>query len=61
MSVFLNSREIHNSLFTMQSSKMKFRGYESHTFSKHLILSFFHLFLFHTFLRSEVRTQAGYL
>ena len=41
MSVFLNSREIHNSLFTMRSSKMKFRSCESHTFSKHLIFSLY--------------------
>ena len=55
MSVFLNSREIRNSLFTMRSSKTKFRSCESYTFSMHLIFShpfsyFISLFFAHNLL-----------
>ena len=55
MNVFLNSREIHNSLFTMRYSKTKFRSCELHTFSMHLIFSLpFTYFISHTLiLRSE--------
>ena len=42
MSVFLNSREIHNSLFTMRASKNQSQEVVSHTYSKHLFFfSFF--------------------
>jgi len=53
MGVFLNLREIHNSLFTMWSSKTKFRSCELHTFSKHLIFSLYITYLSLYFLAHE--------